>query len=415
MKVFLLFNLPKNNYKQMEESLILFKEGIYTQKELNYFLNLHPIESVNRLREGLALQKYYCNNVLALKLVIDYDLRQRALMFSGDAGAGKTSLALALSKHYQTKLYRLDCYKGITEERAIYKYNQHLQDLKVERLFKHNPNPTDEEINKVLYDFKNVSFGPLGKAFIENNDDCFVLINEIDKIPPEEGFEATLLTYLDEYMFIISELNLEIRPQTKKNPLVMITSNAGTQHGGSSITGSNGDGVKMLSYPLQRRGTHLHLKSPNMARMFQIVSNLAPKLPAKIIKHIILYVARLGFFRNTTDSSMRDSPIGLSQSRLEKPIGTSEIIDWAKSIEWLHLQYQNVPILQKGVLLAVFVALTLERLAKTESDQNQLLSGLTDDIRQVYEAQWDVEKAIEDLQKEDSGIEEKEYYDNKQL
>lgn len=80
---------------------------------------------------------------------------------------------------------------------------------------------------------------------------------------------------------------------------------------------------------------------------------------------------------------MRDSPIGLSPTRLEKPIGTSEIIDWAKSIEWLYSHYHNTPVLQSGVLLAVFVALTMERLVKTESDQNQLLGALTDDIRQV--------------------------------
>lgn len=386
----------------MTAANLLFKEGIYTEKELNLFLQQYPITEVVNLRTGLSDQGYFCNNVLALKLVLPYELRTRALIFSGDAGAGKTSLALALARHFDTKLYRLDCYKGITEERAIYRFNKFLQDVKLQQLFSTNPNPTADEINDLLYDYSNISFGPLGKAFVDDNSDAFVLINEIDKIPPEEGFEATLLTYLDEFMFIVSELNLEIRPRTKRNPFIMITSNAGTQHGGSAISG-DGDGVKMLSYPLQRRGTHLHLRSPNMPRMFQIISKICPKIDLRIVRQIILYIARIGFFRRVADSSVRDMPISPAASRLEKPIGTSEVIDWCKSIEWLLTQYQSTPQLNEPVLLPVIVALTLESLVKTESDQGQLLAFLTDDIRQVYESGWDAEAALNQLLSEDRG------------
>jgi hypothetical protein len=182
----------------------------------------------------------------------------------------------------------------------------------------------------------------------------------------------------------------------------MITSNAGTQHGGSSMEKGGGGGVKVLSYPLQRRGTHLHLNSPNMGRTYQIVQRYCPNLHEEVVRQIVLYVARLGFIRRSNDSSSRDMPIKLSNSRLEKPIGTSEVIDWAKGLQWLYDKYGDA--LPKDKLLPEFVALTVERLAKTESDQNTLTVGLTDDIRQIYESNWNAKADLEMLDEEDRGI-----------
>ena len=376
------------------------KEGIYTQRELMKFLADHPIAEVSRLRDNLSAAGYECNNVLSIKVLMCENIRSGSMMLSGDAGAGKTSLAKALAKVFDVPLYRQDCYKGINGDIALYKFNERLQDIRLEILFKNNSEPTPDQLNKVLYDERNIVWGTLGKAYVDEVDDCFVLINEIDKIPPEEGFEALLLTYIDEGVFLVPELNIEIKPKTKRRPLIMITSNAGTMHGGSSME-SGGGGVKVLSYPLQRRGTHLHLNSPNMGRTFQIIEKYCPSLHPEVIRHIVLYVARLGFIRRSNDSSSRDLPIKLSNSRLEKPIGTSEVIDWAKGLEWLYQKYEGR--LPNDMLIPEYVALTVERLAKTESDQNTLSVGLTDDIRQIHESKWDAQADIKNLTAEDKG------------
>ena len=366
------------------------------------FLAEYPLEEVNKLRKNLGEVGYQCNNILSLKVLLCEQLRSGSMMLSGDPGAGKTSLFNALIKVYNVASYRLDCYKGIGSEQALYKFNDRIQSIRLEALFRNNPNPSPKEIYDVLYDMQNIVYGPLGKAYTDEVDDCFILINEIDKIPPEEGFEALLLTYIDEYSFIIPELNTLIKPKTKKNPLIVITSNAGSQHGGSALEEGGGNGIKVLSYPLQRRGTHLHLSSPNMARTFNIIQRYCPKLNEKVIRQIVLYVARLGFVRRSNDSSNRDMPIRLSNSKLEKAIGTSEVIDWARGLEWLYTNYKDR--LPDDFLIPEFVALTVERLVKTHSDQNTLTVGLTDDIRQVQESKWDLEKDLNVLLEEDRGV-----------
>lgn len=377
------------------------REGIFTNKELMDFLNRYPIAAVNKLRENLAGQNYYCNNVVALKVLMSYELRTNALILSGDAGAGKTSLFIALKNIYKVPSYRLDCYKNMTEKQALYSYNSELQTIRLNLLFAVNPEAGIAEINKIYNDIGNVQWGPLGKAYVDDVDDCFILINEIDKVPPEDGFEALLLTYIDEFAFIVKELNITITPKTTRNPWIIITSNAGTKHGGSAMDKSGG-GVKVLSYPLQRRGTHIYLNSPNMARIYQIIINKCPKLHRNVAKQIVLYVARQGFVRRSNDSSTRDLPIRLANSKPEKPIGTSEIIDWAKGLEWLYQQY--VDRIDQTILIPEFVALTIERLAKTDSDQNTMMAGLTDDIRQVFESNWDAERELQLLVKEDEGV-----------
>lgn len=377
------------------------KETIYSLRELMIFLAEFPLPEVSELRIKLAQEKYFCNNVQALKILICENLRTSAMLLSGDAGAGKTSQATALSRVFDVPLYRQECYKGITGDKALYSFNEEIQKIKLDILFKNNPNPSEDELQKVLYSIGNIQWGTLGKAYVDDVEDCFILINEIDKIPPEEGFEALLLTYIDEFRFFIPELNITIQPKTKRNPLIMITSNAGTQHGGSSMEKAGG-GIKVLSYPLQRRGTHFHLSSPNISRTYQIIRNTCPNLTDEVVRHIVLYVARLGFFRRSDDSSSRDLPIKMANSRLEKPIGTSEIIDWAKGLQWLYEKYGDR--LPRTQLIPEFVALTVERLAKTESDQNTLITGLTDDIRTIYSSEWDAEKALKLLEEEDRGV-----------
>ncbi|RMD76689.1 AAA family ATPase [Candidatus Dojkabacteria bacterium] len=360
-----------------------FEEKSYTEQELILFLENYPIQSVLELQRRLEQVGYFLNSLFTLKVLITERLRTTALMLSGEPGAGKTSLAIALSKAYNVPLYRLECYRGITVEEALYRFNRKLQDIKLELLFRKNPNPSAKEIKETIYDYDCIEFGPLGKAYTDDIDDCFILINEIDKIPPEEGFEAVLLTYIDEYSFLIPELNIKIEAtkKRKKPPLIIITSNAGKDN--SSAASNFLDEIYVISYPLQRRTTHLFLPVPGPSKLFTILRSRLKTLDNEIIRQIIIYLYRVG----ASSFSYEKLPIVTKVTRWEKPPGTSEIIDFALALEFLHETYKHHAF-PSHKLIPEFIAICIEKIAKTLSDQRSLLSSLTDDIREVYKCKW---------------------------
>src|ERR1700721_3453203 len=57
---------------------------------------------------------------------------QKPLLLEGPAGSGKTQLALSVAKAARTHVQRLQCYRGVTEEKAIGQFDEGLQRLYME-------------------------------------------------------------------------------------------------------------------------------------------------------------------------------------------------------------------------------------------------------------------------------------------
>ena len=65
---------------------------------------------------------YIASDELAMSIHIASRLG-RPLLLEGEAGIGKTALAIALSKLHETTLIRLQCYEGLDSTSTIYEWN----------------------------------------------------------------------------------------------------------------------------------------------------------------------------------------------------------------------------------------------------------------------------------------------------
>ncbi len=109
----------------------------------------------------------------------------------GPAGAGKTQLALSVSTITGMRIIRLQCFPGITSDKAIGRYDESLRQLYVLRV--KDSQISFGEIAKEIMSRKFFITGPLLES-IESREKCILLIDEIDKVPHE--FEAMLLELL---------------------------------------------------------------------------------------------------------------------------------------------------------------------------------------------------------------------------
>ena len=81
--------------------------------------------SVGELTEGLRRAQYVTDPV-TLQVVYLAAKLQKPLLVEGPPGCGKTELAYAVAAAGHTKVERLQCYDGITEEKAIGKFDEAL-------------------------------------------------------------------------------------------------------------------------------------------------------------------------------------------------------------------------------------------------------------------------------------------------
>ena len=133
---------------------------------------------------------YIASDELAMSIHIAKNLG-RPLLLEGEAGIGKTALAIALSELYETNLIRLQCYEGLDSASAIYEWNYQKQLLAI----RSNENKSNDKINIDNFIFSRdfLLERPLLKAITQKKAPV-LLIDEIDRA--DEEFEAYLLEIL---------------------------------------------------------------------------------------------------------------------------------------------------------------------------------------------------------------------------
>ena len=272
----------------------------------------------NDIKTSLYDLDYIASEELAMSIHIAINL-ERPLLLEGEAGIGKTALAIALSKLYKTTLIRLQCYEGLDSASTIYEWNYQKQLLSIR--LNENKNGNEIRVDDHIFSKDFLLERPLLRALTQKKTPV-LLIDEIDRA--DEEFEAYLLEILSEYQVSIPEYGT-IKAVTK--PIVIITSN----------------NTRDLSDALRRRCVYNYVYYPKKELELEILQKKLPNIDFELSTQIVNFVQNL---------RLQD---------LEKKPGIAETLDWAAAISGLGLKdlSENYKILHS----------TLVCLLKTEADK----------------------------------------------
>ena len=272
----------------------------------------HKLESARYVIDPVTLRVVY----LASRM-------QKPLLVEGPPGCGKTELAYAVAQAGATVVERLQCYEGITEDKAIGKFDEALQKLFLETGRDHLGEDWTA-IRKRLHSLDFFSEGPLLRALRHRDKPCVLLVDELDKV--DHQFEALLLEILSAWQITVPKLGTV---EAETIPFVVLSSNE----------------ERRLGDPLRRRCFYLRFDYPTVEREREILA-----------------------IRSTTSKpALRGQLAGLAQAlrgySLEKPPSIAEMLDLARGLEILGLS--EIQPEQRDLLLPL--------LAKTEADRRRLL------------------------------------------
>lgn len=277
-------------------------------------------DSPEELSSKLSATGYFIDPVMVQVVYLAAKLK-KPLLLEGPAGSGKTQLAVAVALAGDTHIERLQCFRGVTEDKAIGHFDESLQRLYLE--FSRGEHESWQSLQSNLKGRDFFRAGPLMRA-LECERPCVLLIDELDKV--DDGFEAMLLEILSAWQLSIPEFGTVI---AKSIPFVVLTSNE----------------ERRLGDPIRRRSLYVRVEHPTPEREAEIIASRTPD-------------ANADFHRE-----MAGIALSFRNYSLEKPPSVSEMIDFANALQLLGTNHVTEEL--RDVLLPF--------LAKTEKDRRHLL------------------------------------------
>jgi len=253
---------------------------------------LASLDSVDELQKILQNVGYICSRSLATSLFLSLKLNH-PLFLEGEAGVGKTEIALAITKALGRKLIRLQCYEGLDTSSAVYEWNFPAQLVAI-RTAEASGKIDRQQLQSELFSRDYLISRPLFHALEEDeNGPPILLIDEIDRT--DEPFEAFLLEILSDFQITIPELGT-IKAQNP--PIIILTSNR----------------TREVHDALKRRCFYHWVSYPEFQRELEILQIKVPEAGERLTHEIVLFVQ------------------ALREEDLFKKPGIAEAIDWAKCL-----------------------------------------------------------------------------------
>jgi len=278
--------------------------------------------SAGELAEGLRDSRYAIDPV-TLQVVYLAAKMQKPLLVEGPPGCGKTELAYAVAAAADTTVERLQCYEGITEEKAIGKFDESLQRLFLETQ-KDLLGQDWTGIRNRLHSLDFFVEGPLLRALRHEFKPCVLLIDELDKV--DHAFEALLLEILSAWQVTVPKLGTI---KGENLPFVVLSSNE----------------ERRLGDPLRRRCLYLRFNYPTVEREVEILAVRSANQETPLL------------------GQMAGLAHALRGWNMEKPPSIAEMLDLAHALQILGVK--EIMPEHRDVLLPM--------LAKTEGDRGRLL------------------------------------------
>ncbi|HYW03791.1 MAG TPA: MoxR family ATPase [Gammaproteobacteria bacterium] len=247
------------------------------------------MDDIGQLQKRLEDAGYVAEPDLAATLLLFTQLR-RPLLLEGEAGVGKTEIAKALARAFDTRLIRLQCYEGLDASAAVYEWNyqRQLLAIKIQESEAHSAEEKEEHIFSEPFLLRR----PLLEA-ITQPDPPVLLVDEIDRA--DEEFEAYLLEVLSDFQISIPELGTV---EASSVPYVVLTSNA----------------TRELSDALLRRCLYYYVDYPSVEKELRIVSARLPEVGQRLAGQVVAFVH------------------ALRELDLRKKPGIAETLDWVAAL-----------------------------------------------------------------------------------
>ena len=249
--------------------------------------------NVQETKALLASGGYVASEAIATSVFLALKLK-RPLLLEGEAGVGKTELAIVLANVLERPLVRLQCYEGLDLASAAYEWNYSRQLLHI-RATEAEGNADAAIIERDIYTADYLLKRPLLKALelsVEGKSPV-LLIDELDRA--DEPFEAFLLEILADYQITIPELGTI---KATEPPVTILTSNR----------------TREVHDAVRRRCFYVWIDYPTLARETEILALKVPEAPAELTRQIVEFVQ------------------SIRAMDLYKNPGIAESINWAQAL-----------------------------------------------------------------------------------
>lgn len=269
-------------------------------------------ESPESVLHALEVVGYYTNPIIAGQ-IYHANYLAHPLLIEGPAGAGKTEMAMSISRATGANVVRMQCYEGLTDKDVVGDFNRPLQEMFIRSALAVNPQKSFAELRRETETEDFFRRGPLMEAIL-SEERTILLIDEIDKA--SEALEAMLLEVLSVWQMSVSGLGTV---KARSRPLTIITSND----------------VRPLGDPLRRRSVYVYVEQPSPEQEAAIIAKRTPKCPSALHRFIAGFAA------------------AVRRERLKKTPSISEMIDLALALESVGVT--EIDISQKEIFMPLIV------------------------------------------------------------